>query len=61
MARPFPFSILHSAECVEEEFCELRRIPRTRTSPYRVSGKFALIEYSELRVRQESYFWLYEP
>jgi Protein of unknown function (DUF4239) len=30
-------------------------------SANRVSQKFALIEYSEIRVRKESYFWLYKP
>jgi hypothetical protein len=27
----------------------------------RVSQKFALMEFSEIRVRKESYFWLYKP
>src|SRR5918994_2887330 len=42
------------------ELCtrEVRRRPRTRTSLYRLSAKFALIEYSEIRLRQDSYSWL---
>jgi hypothetical protein len=31
------------------------------TSTNRVSQKFALMEFSEIRVRKESYFWLYKP
>jgi hypothetical protein len=34
---------------------------RIRTSPYRDSAKFALIEHTEIRVRQDSYSRLYEP
>jgi len=32
-----------------------------RSSHIRVSGKFALMEFSEVRVRQVSYSRLYEP
>jgi hypothetical protein len=32
-----------------------------RSSHIRVSQKFALMEFSEIRVRKESYFWLYKP
>jgi hypothetical protein len=32
-----------------------------RSSLIRVSQKFALMEFSEIRVRKESYFWLYKP
>jgi hypothetical protein len=32
-----------------------------RTSPYRPSEKFSLMEFSEIRVRQDSYSPLYEP
>jgi len=38
----------------------LRRLIR-RSSANRPSGKFALMEFSEIRLRQDSYFWLYEP
>jgi len=40
---------------------ELLRSLRRRSSANRVSQKFALMEFSELRVRKESYFRLYEP
>jgi hypothetical protein len=40
---------------------ELLRRPRRRTSGYLVSAKSALIEYSEIRLRHESYSPLYEP
>ena len=32
-----------------------------RTVTNRLSRKFVLIEFSEIRVRKESYFWLYKP
>ena len=40
---------------------QLPRIPKRRTSANLVSAKSALIEYSEIRLRQESYSLLYEP
>jgi hypothetical protein len=40
---------------------EVRRMPRMRTSPYRISANFARKEFTEVRARQEVYSRLYEP
>jgi hypothetical protein len=45
----------------EGRLAELRLIRLLRTSQKPEKAKFALIEYSEIRVRQESYSLLYEP
>jgi hypothetical protein len=42
-------------------FTGVRGIGILRTSQNPEKAKFALIEYSEIRVRQESYSLLYEP
>jgi hypothetical protein len=40
---------------------EVRRSLIRRSSANRPSGKFALMEFSEIRLRQDRYFRLYEP
>jgi hypothetical protein len=45
----------------EDCSAELRRSLILRSSANRVSAKFALMEFSEVRVRQVSYSRLYEP
>jgi hypothetical protein len=51
----------HLGVHVSELFTGVRVKVRMRTSPYRVSQKFALIEFSGIRVRKASYFCLYKP
>jgi hypothetical protein len=52
---------LYSPRCMEMAFRELRHYGVLRSSHIRFSAKFALMESSEVRVRQVSYSRLYEP